>query len=295
MNGDQGLSAQKAPLELGESLIAVPQSLPQDGDGRSVQAPMAPAEDVTPGLLPAVEEPTAAPVLVTWTEMRGLWSVFASVEWLLRDRAGYFAEIRERKALSIKLRDMVISTSILFALYGLLMGVSNSWQQALASAVKLPALFLITLLVCLPTLYFFNLLFGSQMTVRQTAALILTGINVAAALSLAFGLITLTFWITVPDYSLFLMLNVGVLALMSWWGMRFLIQGMHHVQQGYLGVSRRRILFFWVLIFAFVGTQMAWAMRPFVGSPIARFELIRESQGSFYSGVFYHLRNLLGF
>jgi hypothetical protein len=90
-------------------------------------------------------------------------------------------------------------------------------------------------------------------------------------------------------------LNVGVLALMTWWGMRFLIQGMHHVQQGYLGVGRGRILLFWVLIFAFVGTQMAWAMRPFVGAPEAPFELIRESQGSFYTGVFYNLRNLVGF
>jgi hypothetical protein len=288
MTVDKGVSAQSAHAELGETLITVPEPLPLDGDGRSVRAPVAPTEEAAPDSPPA-------PVLVTWTELRGAWRVFASVEWLLRDRAGYFAEIRERRALGIKLRNMVISSAILFALYGLLMGVSNSWQQALASAVKLPGLFLITLLICLPTLYFLNLLFGSQMTVRQTAALVLTGINVTAALSLAFALITLTFWITVPDYSLFLLLNVGVLALMTWWGMRFLIQGMHHVQQGYLGVGRGRILLFWVLIFAFVGTQMAWAMRPFVGAPQAPFELIRESQGSFYTGVFYNLRNLLGF
>jgi hypothetical protein len=285
MNSEQAMRGRDPSAELGESLVAPPQIVPQDGDGRSA-----------PELVPqAPAEPKPPPVLVTWTELRGGWRVFASVEWLLRDRASYFAEIRERKALGIKLRDMVISTALLFALYGLLMGVSNSWQQALASAVKLPGLFLITLLVCLPTLYFFNLLFGSQMTVRQTAALILTGINVAAALSLAFALITLTFWITVPDYSLYLLLNVGVLALMSWWGIRFLIQGMHHVQQGYLGVSRKRILLFWALIFAFVGTQMAWAMRPFVGAPEAPFELIRASEGSFYKGVFYNLRNLLGF
>jgi hypothetical protein len=245
MTGDRGVSAQSAHAELGESLIAVPESFPLDGDGRSVQVPVAPTKET------AADSPPT-PVLVTWTELRGVWRVFASVEWLLRDRAGYFAEIRERKALGIKLRNMVISSAILFALYGLLMGVSNSWQQALASAVKLPGLFLITLLICLPTLYFLN-------------------------------------------YSLFLLLNVGVLALMTWWGMRFLIQGMHHVQQGYLGVGRGRILLFWVLVFAFVGTQMAWAMRPFVGAPEAPFELIRESQGSFYTGVFYNLRNLLGF
>ena len=125
--------------------------------------------------------------------------------------------------------------------------------------------------------------------------LIMTAINVTAALSLAFASITLTFWLTVPDYRTFLLLNVGVLALMSWWGLSFLVQGMRFVQQGHLGERRRRVLLLWVLIYAFVGTQMAWALRPFVGAPEAPFELIRESQGSFYSGVFYNFRNLLGF
>ncbi len=80
-----------------------------------------------------------------------------------------------------------------------------------------------------------------------------------------------------------------------WWGLTFLIQGMRLVLTGYMGVRRRRMLLFWMLVYAFVGTQMAWALRPFVGSPTASFELIRESQGTFYTGVTYHLRELLGF
>jgi hypothetical protein len=235
------------------------------------------------------------PVVATWTELRGPWRVFASVEWVLRDRVTFFAEVRERRALGIKLREMVVSTVIFLSLYGLVMGVSNSWQQAFASAIKLPSLFLITLFVCLPTLYFFNLLFGSQLTMRQTAMLIMTAINVTAALSLAFASITLTFWLTVPDYGFFVLLNVGVLALMSWWGLSFLVQGMRFVQQGYLGVRRRRVLLLWVLIYAFVGTQMAWALRPFVGAPGQPFEWVRQSEGTFYSGVYYLLLRLLGF
>ncbi len=245
--------------------------------------------------LPARREPGPPPVVQTWTELRGVWRVFASVEWVLRDRVGFFTEVRERRVLGTKLRGMVVSSAILLSLYGLVMGISNSWQQALAAAIKLPSLFLITLLVCLPTLYFFNLLFGSQLTIRQSAALIMTAINVTAALALAFASITLTFWLTVPDYGFFVLLNVGVLGLMSWWGLNFLIQGMRFVQQGYLGVRRRQVLLFWVLIYAFVGTQMAWALRPFVGAPGQPFELIRESEGTFYSGVYYLLRRLLGF
>jgi hypothetical protein len=245
--------------------------------------------------LPTRQKQSPPPIVQTWTELRGVWRVFVSVEWVLRDRAGFFTEVRERRVLGTKLRGMVVSSAILLSLYGLVMGISNSWQQALAAALKLPSLFLITLLVCLPTLYFFNLLFGSQLTIHQTAALIMTAINVTAALALAFASITFTFWLTVPDYGFFVLLNVGVLGLMSWWGLNFLIQGMRFVQQGYLGVRRRRMLLFWVLIYAFVGTQMAWSLRPFVGAPGQPFELIRESEGTFYRGVYYLLTRLLGF
>lgn len=261
----------------------------------SLERPVEVATESPSPPLPTTHELGPPPVVATWTELRGVWRVFASVEWVLRDRTGFFTEVRERRVLGTKLRDMVVSSAILLALYGLVMGLSNSWQQALASALKLPSLFLITLFVSLPTLYFFNLLFGAQLTLRQTAALIMTSINVTAALALAFASITLTFWLTVPDYGFFVLLNVGVLALMSWWGLGFLIQGMRFVQRGYLGVQRRRVLLFWVIIYGFVGTQMAWALRPFVGAPGQPFELIRESEGTFYSGVYYLLMRLLGF
>jgi hypothetical protein len=295
MNGDQSTLVQKAPTRLDESLLSVAEGVVHEERRPGRETPVEVAEEALFPPLPATQEIASPPVLTTWVDLRGFWQIFASVEWLLRDRASFFIEIRDRKALGVKLRDMVVSTAILFSFYGLMMGTSNSPQQALSSAVKLPSLFLITLFVCLPTLYFFNLLFGSQLTFRQTAALIVAALNVTGALSLAFASITLTFWLTVPDYSAFLLLNVGVLALMSWWGLSFLIQGMRLVQEGYLGVRRRRMLLFWILIYAFVGTQMAWALRPFVGAPTAPFELIRESQGTFYTGVFHNLRQLLGF
>jgi len=295
MNGDQSALAQKTSAGLDGSLLSIPERTVYAERDPSSETPVEVTEDAIFPSLPASQELVPPPVLATWLEMRGFWQVFASVEWLLRDRASFFTEVRSRKAMGVKLRDMVVSTAILFSLYGLMMGTSNSWQQALASAVKLPSLFLITLFVCSPTLYFFNLLFGSQLTFRQTVALIMAALNVTAALSLAFASITLTFWLTVPDYSAFLLLNIGVLALMSCWGLTFLIQGMQLVQKGYLGVRRRRMLLFWMLLYAFVGTQMAWALRPFVGAPQAPFELIRVTQGTFYTGVYYNLRHLLGF
>ena len=47
-----------------------------------------------------------------------------------------------------------------------------------------------------------------------------------------------------------------------------------------------RILKIWIIVFAFVGSQMAWSLRPFVGSPDLDFQLFRKGQeGNFYQAV----------
>jgi hypothetical protein len=248
---------------------------------------------VTPASVIKPPEPPVE-IVATWRELRGPWRVFAMSEWIMRDRASFFEEVRARHDLTHKLRGMITSSILYLALYGIVMGISNSWQQALVSAIKLPTLFLVTLLICLPTLYFFNLLYGSQLTFAQAAALMMAAVTVTAALTLAFASITLFFWLTVPDYEFFVLLNVGVLAITTWWGLSFLRQGMRYVQQG-AQARMGRILAAWIAIYAFVGTQMGWALRPFFGAPGAPFEIIRHMQGTFYSGVFYNLRRFLGF
>ncbi len=247
-----------------------------------------------PSAGPVAAAPEPPEVVATWRELQGVWRIFAMSEWIMRDRVSFFDEVRTRHNLGPKLRSMVLSTIIYLALYGVVMGISNSWQQAAMSALKLPMLFLVTLLICLPTLYFFNLLYGSQLTFTQTAALMMAAVTVTAALTLAFASITLFFWLTVPDYGFFILLNVGVLAITAWWGLSFLRQGMRYIQRG-AQARMGRILAVWILIYGFVGTQMGWALKPFFGAPGQPFEIIRYTEGTFYTSVFRLLTRLLGF
>jgi len=46
-----------------------------------------------------------------------------------------------------------------------------------------------------------------------------------------------------------------------------------------------KILFAWLVVYAFVGTQMAWSMRPFFGAPGEPFVLMRQDGGTFYESV----------
>lgn len=204
----------------------------------------------------------------------------------MRDRLSFFEEVRTRHDLGAKLRSMILSSLVYLALFGVVLGMSHSWQQALMSAVKLPMLFLVTLLICLPTLYFFNLLYGSQLTFQQTTTLMMAAVTITGALTLAFASISLFFWLTIGEqYTILILLNVGILGISSWWGLSFLRQGMHHVQRHALDVRQGRILMTWLVIYGFVGTQMAWALRPFFGVPSEPFVILRSDGGTFVGSM----------
>jgi hypothetical protein len=251
------------------------------------------AEAERPGvrLVPAVikEHSTTAPkgvVVETWRTLRGPWRVFGMSEWILRDRVSFFEEVRQGRELPHKLRSMVLSTVVYLLAFGVVMGMSHSWKQALMSALKLPMLFLITLLICLPTLYFFNLLYGSQLTFQQTGALMMAAVTVTGALGVAFTSIALFFLLTVGEqYNALVLLNVAILAISSWWGLSFLREGMRYVQEDAPTVRQRRILSTWLLIYAFVGTQMGWALRPFFGAPGQPFRVLRGGGGTFFASL----------
>jgi hypothetical protein len=52
------------------------------------------------------------------------------------------------------------------------------------------------------------------------------------------------------------------------------------------------LLYVWIALFGFVGTQLAWTLRPFVGSPNMPFSLYRTIDGNFYTEIFRTLADL---
>jgi hypothetical protein len=221
----------------------------------------------------------------------------AVIETILRNRYHFFSEIRDGIDLQEKIRAMFISSIAFLAVYGAVMGSTHSLWQALSSAVKLPVLFLVTLVVCSPTLYFFNVLFGSNQSLTQNIALILTAITVTAVLLLSFAPITMFFLLTTSQYQFFKLLNVVVFAVSGIMGVIFLSQGMGIVSaSGKEGAgARRTVLRLWILVYAFVGSQMAWTLRPFIGAPGIKFELFRQLGGNFYTNIVASIGEILGF
>lgn len=218
----------------------------------------------------------------------------STVIFLLRDRKEFLEEIHQCIRLKSKITALLISSSCFFTLYGAIIGAFHSPLQVLSSAIKLPALYLITLLVCLPTLYIFNVFFGSKQSIGQHFTFLLTAVSVIAILLCSFAPVTLFFLITVNNYSFFLLLNVAIFSLTGILGVSFLYQVMKPIGDNDTAQNikvRTNILRFWLGLYGFVGSQLGWTLRPFFGSP-GQFELFRSREGNFFSGVFNAIMDL---
>jgi hypothetical protein len=219
------------------------------------------------------------------------------IETILRNRRKFFTEIRQKIDVGPKIQAMFLSSFVFLAVYGFVMGIDHSIPQAIASMFKLPILFLVTLLICTPSLHFFNILFGSKQTIGQTVALILTGISTTSVLLFSLAPITLFFTISSSQYEFFKVLNVGFFGICGLLGVFFLQDGMRiatETEDEREGIGARRLIFvLWVVLYAFVGSQMAWTLSPFMGMPDNPFVLFAQRGGNFYTDIIYSITELL--
>jgi hypothetical protein len=228
---------------------------------------------------------------------QGIASDLAIVERILRNRRVFFAEIRDEIGLRDKIISMLVASFVFLGLYGGVMGASNSVPQVFSSALKLPLLFVVTLFICAPSLYFFNILFGSRQSILQNIALILTAMTTTSVLLVSLAPVTLFFLTTTSEYQFFKLLNVAIFTIAGSMGLVFLKQGFEHSvdAENEEGRGARRLLFvLWMLLYAFVGTQMAWTLRPFMGAPNEPFMIVRQVGGNFYANIIESIAALFG-
>jgi hypothetical protein len=223
----------------------------------------------------------------------------AVVESILRNHHQFLDELRAGTGLQKTIRALLLSSAAFLAVYGAVLGSTHSLWQALSSAIKLPILFLITLVICIPALYIFSILFGSKQRLNQIIAIVLSAITVTAVLLLSLAPITFFFMLTTNGYQFFKLLNVLFFVIAGIVGMIYLSRGMRMISASEDEKRKQSraltlVLYVWIFVYAFVGSQMAWTLRPFVGFPGARFELIRELGGNFYADIFASIGEILG-
>lgn len=218
--------------------------------------------------------------------MKDLFSIMPE---FLRNPDEFFRGIQRNEGVNQKAVTLSLVSLFSFMVYGFMVGLAKEPLQALSTAVKVPILFLSTMAFCLPALYFFSLtLLGTPLRFMQVLTVVLSGISVSAFLLLGLAPITLFFVLTSTNYEFFQLLAVAFVGVSAWLGVYFLWRGMTLVETARsdaLNAVGKRILFVWILLYGFVGTQMTWRLSPFIGKPEDPFYLIRPSRDNFYMDV----------
>jgi hypothetical protein len=106
--------------------------------------------------------------------------------------------------------------------------LDGTWQ-VLASMVKVPALFLLTFLITLPSLYVFNALFQSRLGFRGVVKLLLATLAIINALIASLGPIVAFFSLTTESYGFMILFTVFVFGVSGLFGIYFLIKTLHQM------------------------------------------------------------------
>jgi len=212
---------------------------------------------------------------------------------ILRQRE--FSDICENHRVVKQIGVRLAAILTLSAFYGMFMGIDIGWKQMLASALEVPILYLLTLFVCFPVLHVVNVLLGSRLGLLQTLALILSAITLNCILLASCAPIVLFFILTGADYSFQKLLHVLIFGFAGVWAMVALLRGLAAMCEHSSVYPKQalKILWVWMFVFGFVGTQMAWTLRPFVGAPNREFQIFRKQEGNFYRAVWQAMDDVL--
>ncbi|MBA3726748.1 MAG: hypothetical protein H0W86_09920 [Armatimonadetes bacterium] len=145
---------------------------------------------------------------------------------VLQDTDSFLAQMKRREGLSEKAVSLLIAAFVCFAIYGAIMGAYHSPLQAPSSALKLPLLFLITVTICLSTLYVLGLVVGAKESVGQYLVVLLGTLAASGILLIGFAPITAFFLMTSSHYPFFKLLNVAVVGISGTIGSRFFLRAM---------------------------------------------------------------------
>ena len=103
------------------------------------------------------------------------------------------------------------------------------YMQLLATTIKVPALFYLTLLVTFPSLYVFNALVGSRLTLVSVLQLLVASLAVNLAVLASLGPIVLFFSLSTKSYAFIQLLNVVMFSVAGVLGLIFLLQTLHRL------------------------------------------------------------------
>ncbi|HEY2837552.1 MAG TPA: hypothetical protein VGJ26_00265 [Pirellulales bacterium] len=176
-------------------------------------------------------------------------------------------------------RDLVLCVCLFGLTYGAAMGTFGGLTgdrplQVLYSACKVPLLLLGTFLLSLPSFAVINTLFGLRRDLGEAIRAVVAAQAGVATVLASLAPFTLLWYVSAVSYQVAILFNAAMFTIASLAGQRLL----RRYYQPLIARNRRHrvLLRTWIVVYAFVGIQMGWMFRPFIGSPNTPVQFFRE-------------------
>ena len=221
-----------------------------------------------------------------------LYAVLARMEALLRGEDFAFKALPARQALL----QLVVVIGGFGALYGAVMGsfggvAGDRLLQICYAAIKVPLLLLGVFALGLPSFYVFNTLMGVREDFGKVVRALMASQAGLAILLASLAPLTLGWNITSFNYPMTILFNGAMFALATGGGQILLRR---HYRELLERDPRHLILLrIWGLQYGFVGVQLGWNLRPFIGiigHPVSFFRA--DTWGNAYVFLFQMLHDM---
>lgn len=189
------------------------------------------------------------------------------------------------------------------AVAGLSVGAWGGGLHMLYVATKVPLLLLGTLTIGLPSMVVLGRFVGCPLSFSGAASLALSSIARTSLVLAALAPATAYFALTLPArgavvYRAVVLSQVFAFAIAGFVGVTALRGRLASVVDD--RTRHRRVVCLWIALYSFVGAQLTWIVRPFLGNPGAPVEYFRPYaeriglDSNFYAAVFKLLKHSLG-
>jgi hypothetical protein len=218
-------------------------------------------------------------------------SAWAKIDLLVADRDSFVERVASMHGLDRCALRALAWGSAGAATFGAALGsYGESFAQVALAALKVPILVLGTAALCFPAFYVLQRLRASRpLSLAQAVAVQSQGL-LALGLFWAAMALPVAFLVgTGEDYRLaqYLALATGTAGGVI--GLSRVLSGFRHLAKIEGRNAGARFLLAYALLFALVGGQLAWMLRPFIGSPSLGFQLFRPVEGN----ILVHVLRLL--
>jgi hypothetical protein len=231
----------------------------------------------------------------------GFWRC---VDHLLQHSDDVVEMLRRGEELPRLSRMFFLISVAMAGLYGAVMGATNLLQgstlpinlelaQIAITAIKVPVLYLLTLLIVFPPIYVSNAFVGGRFSFHRMFALLISSVAISVTILASMATVAFFFALTTRSYDFIKLLHVLFFVYSGAAGLDYLRRCVHEVSTAAGRKTPLRVFAMWLLLYMFVGTQLAWVLRPFVGSPNEQFQVFRPRSGNFYESVMHSLNRFL--